>query len=139
LTYLNDDLEAAYGVKYILSIIDAFSRKAMIYKLNSKKSEIILKDIIEFCIYNGFPKEFISDNRLEFKNSKINNFCNKEGIKYIHGVPYNPHAQGTIEMFHYTIKKYLAKEFINNNYKNLNFEDVRIKVINYYNTKNTEL
>ena len=135
LTYLNDDLESAYGVKYILSVIDVFSRKAMIYKHNSKTSENILKDIIEFCIYNGFPKEFVSDNGPEFKNSKMNDFCIREGIRYIHGVPYNPHAQGTIERFHYTIKKYLAKEYINNNYKKLNFEEVRIKVIKFYNNK----
>ena len=107
----------------------------MIYKLNLKKSENILKDIIEFCIYNGFPKEFVSDNGPEFKNSKMNDFCIREGIRYIHGVPYNPHAQGTIEQFHYTIKKYLAKEYINNNYKKLNFEEVRIKVIRFYNNK----
>ena len=109
MTYLNDDLEAAYGVKYILSIIDAFSRKAMIYKLNSKKSEIILKDIIEFCIYNGFPKQFISDNGPEFKNSKINNFCKKEGIKYIHGVPYNPHAKALSRGFITLLKSTLQK------------------------------
>ena len=34
LTYLNNDLSKAYGVKMILSIIDAFSRKAMIYRAN---------------------------------------------------------------------------------------------------------
>ena len=31
LTYLNEDLSKAYGVKYLLGIIDVFSRKAMIY------------------------------------------------------------------------------------------------------------
>ena len=40
LTYLNNDLSKAYGVKMILSIIDVFSRKAMIYGVNNKKSEI---------------------------------------------------------------------------------------------------
>ena len=38
LTYLNNDLSKAYGVKMILSIIDAFNRKAMIYGANDKKS-----------------------------------------------------------------------------------------------------
>ena len=36
LTYLNNDLAKAYEVKMILSIIDVFSRKAMIYKANDK-------------------------------------------------------------------------------------------------------
>ena len=59
----------------------------------------------------------------------------REGIRYIHGLPYNPNAQDTIERIHYTIKKYLAKEYVNNNYKELNFEEVRIKVIKFYHNK----
>ena len=132
---MNDDLEKAYGVKIILGIIDVFSRKAMIYKHDNKKSEFLLKYIIEYCIHNGFPKEFVSDNGYEFNNNIMIAYCERQGIKYIHGIPYNPHKQGTIEHFHYTIKKYLAKEYINNGYKNLDFYSEIIKVINYYNKK----
>ena len=139
ITYLNNDLQEAYGVKMLLSIIDAFSRKAMIYKLNDKKSETIIKYIFEFCANNTFPKEFCSDNGPEFKNSKLNDICEKEGITFIHWIPYNPHIQGTIEIFHYTIKKYLGKEYINNGYKKLNFDEVRIKIINFYNNKKHRL
>ena len=69
----------------------------------------------------------------------MQNFCIKENIKYINGIPYYPHSQGTIERFHYTIKKYLAKEFISNGYQKLNFSEVRIKVMNFYNNKNHSL
>ena len=33
-------------------------RKAMIYKANDKKSDNLLKDILEFCINYSFPKDF---------------------------------------------------------------------------------
>ena len=99
---------------YFLQAIDVFSRKAMIYGVNNKKSENLIKNILEFCANNSFPKEFCSDNGPEFKNSKLNEICEKEGITYIHGIPYNHHSQGTVERFHYTIKKYLGKEYINN-------------------------
>ena len=69
----------------------------------------------------------------------MNEFCIKEGIKYIHGIPYNPHSQGTIERFHYTIKKYLTKEYINNGYQKLDFDSVRVRVINFYNNKKHRL
>ena len=69
----------------------------------------------------------------------MQNFCIKENIKYINGIPYYPHSQGTIGRFHYTIKKYLAKEFISNDYQKLNFSEVRIKVMNFYNNKNHRL
>lgn len=139
LSYLNNDLAKAFGVKMILSVIDVFSRKAMIYKANDKKPDNLIKDILEFCANNSFPKEFCSDNGPEFKNSKLNEICEKEGITYIHGIPYNPHSQGTVERFHYTIKKYLGKEYINNGYKKLDFDAVRIKVINFYNNKKHRL
>ena len=34
----------------------------MIYKHNNKEAEPILQNIIEFCLINGFPREFASDN-----------------------------------------------------------------------------
>ena len=135
ITYFNNDLADAYGVKMILSVIDAFSRKAMIYKIKDKKADSLITHILEYCAKNSFPKEFCSDNCPEFKNSKFDEICQREGITFIHGIPYNPHSQGTVERFHYTIKKYLGKEYINNGYKKLNFDSVRIKIINFYNNK----
>ena len=42
LIYSNNDLVYAHGVQMILSIIDIFSRKAMIYKANEKKIWIFI-------------------------------------------------------------------------------------------------
>ena len=50
-------------------------------------------------------------------------------------MPFNPHSQGAIERFNYTIKKYLAKEYIANGAKNLKFNNIKNKVINFYNNK----
>ena len=80
-------MKEAYDVKILLLIIDVFSRKAMIYKLNDKKSDTIIQYILEFCANNTFPKEFCSDNGPEFKNSKLNDICEKEGITFIHIFP----------------------------------------------------
>ena len=52
----------------IFSIIEPFSRKAMIYGLDNKKVQILFQKL-EFCMYNGYPQEFCSDNGREFKNS----------------------------------------------------------------------
>ena len=130
-------MKEAYDEKNVIINYDVFSRKAMImiYKLNDKKSVKIIQYILEFFANNTFPKEFCSDNGPEFKNSKLNDICEREGITFIHGIPYNPHSQGTVERFHYTIKKYLGKEYINNGYKKLNFDKVRIKIKNFYNNK----
>lgn len=99
ITYLNANMAESFGIKYILGLLDYFSSKAMIYGLKSKNADEILNHIIEFCLYLIFLKKFIPDNGPEFKNSKINFFCKKNNISFIHGVPYNPHTQGTIERY----------------------------------------
>ena len=47
----------------------------MVYGINTKKADMILQYIIEFCLHNDFPREFGSDNGAEFKNSIVNEFC----------------------------------------------------------------
>lgn len=101
-------MSKCFGIKNLLSIIDAFSRKAMIYGAYSKKSDILLTYEIEFCLNNKIPKEFLSDNDAEFKNSIFNEFCNIYDIKFVYGAPYSPHSQGIFERFNYTIIKYLT-------------------------------
>ena len=71
----------------------------MIYPENDKKAENLVKDLIKFCTYNCFPKEFCSNKRPEFKKPKITEICEREGIIFIHGIPYNPHKQGIVEPF----------------------------------------
>ena len=107
----------------------------MVDGINTKKADVIIQYIIEFCLHNNFPKEFGSDNGAEFKNTILKEFCSKHDITFVQGVPYNPHAQGTIKRFHYTIKKYLGKEFISNGCEKIDFQQSRIKIINIYNNK----
>lgn len=46
-SYLNNDMQIAFGVKYIFNIMDIFSRKAMIYPLKNKEAKNILPYIIQ--------------------------------------------------------------------------------------------
>lgn len=57
----NEDFHYAYDIKYLISILDDFSRKDLIYGLQSKSPVIILKNIKEYCLYNVLPDEFLSD------------------------------------------------------------------------------
>ena len=135
ITYLNEDMSKAFGIKYILSILDCFSRKANIYGTNTKNAEILLKYVTDFCLNNNIPNEFICDNGAEFKNRIFKNFCEIHNIKFLHGAPYSPHSQGIVERFNYTMKKYLCKEYIANNNNNLVFENIKFKIVNFYNNK----
>lgn len=135
ITYLNEDMSKAFGIKYILFILDCFSRKANIYGTNTKNAEILLKYVTDFCLNNNIPNEFICDNGAEFKNRIFKNFCEIHNIKFLHGAPYSPLSQGIVERFNYTMKKYLCKEYIANNNNNLVFENIKFKIVNFYNNK----
>ena len=78
ISYLNEDLATAFGTKYMLSLIDIFSRKGIIYAVNYKKAETLLSLIIEHCIHTNFSKEFASSNGPEFKNAKFEDFLHKK-------------------------------------------------------------
>ena len=134
-TYLNEDMSKAFWIKYLLSILDSFSRKANIYGTNTKNVNLLLKYVVDFCLNNKIPKEFISDNGSEFKDRVFTEFCENHNIKILHGAPYSPHSQGIVERFNYTIKKYLCKEFIANNRNFLIFENIKFKIVNFYNNK----
>ena len=60
ISYLNQDLSSNFGTKYLFNIIDPFSRKDMVYSINTKKDDVILQ--YDFCLYNIFPMELGSDN-----------------------------------------------------------------------------
>ena len=83
----------------------------MIYKEDNKKAENLLKDILEFCINNNFPKEFCSENGPEFKNSKFKDLGEKK-VSFIYMLFLIFPIYRAVERFHYTIQKYFAKEYI---------------------------
>ena len=62
--------------KYILTIIDHFSRFSDSYLLTDKKQTTILEKIKNFFEFYGEPNEFQTDNGREFVNRTIINYLN---------------------------------------------------------------
>ena len=118
--------------KYILNIIDHFSKMCQSYILNNKKAFNILICIEDFIKKFGKPKSIGSDNGRELKNVLINDFMEDNNIKFVHGLPYKPHSQGVCERVHRTIKTGLIVKKIQNNH-NYNLEQDLEDTINFYN------
>ena len=49
-----------------------------------------------------------TDNRAEFKNESINQFCSERNMQRIYGVPYNPWHRGAVETFNRNIHDFLT-------------------------------
>jgi len=100
--------------KYILNIVDHFSKYLVSYLIQNKTGKEIIKKI-EDCIKNiGRPKQILSDNGSEFISKNVKNLLEKNKINFIHGKPYNPHSQGTIQRVHRTVRNALICKYLGN-------------------------
>ena len=101
--------------KYILTVIDFFSKHSWCYPLKNKNSNEIInsfKDI--FKKSKRKPKMIQSDEGSEFTNKQVQNFFNDNNIKWYH--TYNRDIKCSIcERFNRTILNKIYKNFTLNN------------------------
>jgi transposase InsO family protein len=88
------------GSKYCLVIVDDYSRFTWVFFLKEKsQTQDTLKGFLRRA-QNEFElriKKIISDNGTKFKNSQIECFLEKEGIKHEFSYPYTPQQNGVVE------------------------------------------
>ena len=133
ITELPLELKSNNKYAYLFNIIDHFSKFGMSYLIENKKSSTIYKNLKFALDCNGFPYEIGSDNGKEFRNELIENYLKSKNIKYIHGMPYNPHSQGVVERFHKTIKDGLYCRY-NDNPGNFDINQSLEFIIKKYNS-----
>ena len=92
LWYLSKEISLKCGYKYILDVIDHFSKWYQGYPLITKNAGEILTYIKLFIQNFGKPVLLQTDNGLEFCNSDLSNFCTNNDIKIIHGKPRHPQS-----------------------------------------------
>lgn len=90
-TSLNSDQNDGY--KYLLLILDVFSRKLAIVPLYDKKSEEVSEGTeLIFMTTGRVPKSITSDNGQEFQGKAFKSLCRKYGIKQFYTVSDKTHA-----------------------------------------------
>ena len=99
------------GKKYILWMVDAFSRVLLGAVMKDKKAETILEKLeLEWCNRVGFPSvRFYADNGGEFRNYKMEEFVSKIGIKIEFSPSYSPWSNGLNERNHYSADRIVRK------------------------------
>ena len=90
LTEIPKEITCDTGYKYILHLIDHFSKFASGYLCKQKDSDTTLNYIKEFIKNYGIRDELGTDNGKEFSNNKLKNYLSENNIKFIHGRTYNP-------------------------------------------------
>ena len=92
--------------KYILSVIDIFSRYLHLRPLESKESVGIARELINIYYDHGTPEILQSDQGSEFKGT-VSAICKEMGVKIIRSSAYTPTTQGKDERSHKTWKEKL--------------------------------
>ena len=98
--------------KYILYLIDEFSRFTRAEVLPNKDPVTVLKAVEESWVHRGpgWPSRgFFSDRGGEFDNKEMREYARKVGISLRMTPSYSPWANGGNERNHYTVDRTIAK------------------------------
>jgi len=96
------------NTRYILSVIDTFTRKAWVRPCKDKSADVVLNAFRSIIDEAGKPPlTLIADRGTELKNKKFIKFCNEKKIKFLHN--YTSTHASYVERFNRTFQNILYK------------------------------
>lgn len=104
-----------YGYKYIVNVIDVFSRKIWIEAIKHKTAlqvSLTLQKIIDRA--GVACDHLMCDNGTEFK-ARFEEFCKESDIKLRHVRSYTPQANGVVEQANKQVRKLIRYIMVENN------------------------
>ena len=96
--------------KYILNIIDHYSKLVGSYLLKHKSANEVLVKINDFIGHYGTPKILQTGHGKEFDNKLLKDYCNNNNIQLINSGVRHPTTNGVVEVVHKDIKNSLLAE-----------------------------
>ncbi len=102
------------GNRYILTIMDRFTRYTVAVPLQRQTAEVVAQAILDNWIYvYGAPKTILSDNGTQFASAVFRLIMKTIGTTQKFTTAYHPEANGMIERVHRYIKDKLAIKAVN--------------------------
>jgi hypothetical protein len=97
------------GHKYVLTVIDVFSKFALAIPIKNKKATTVAAKLHKhvFSVF-GDPERLHSDNGLEFCNTILEALCNFKGIEKSRTTAYHPQGNSVAERIHQFFRNALA-------------------------------
>lgn len=89
--------------KYLLTIIDEYSRFPFAYACPDTSTESVIKCLTDlFCTF-GIPAMIHSDQGASFMSSELKEFLHSRGVATSRSSPYNPRGNGQVERLNKTL------------------------------------
>ena len=95
--------------KYILLIVDSFSRWLEAFVTSNKTSLTTLVHLRETVARYGIPRVIVTDNDPTFVSAQFEHFCSVNGVKHLKSPPFHPSSNGQCERYVGTLKLALKK------------------------------
>ena len=114
---MNDIIRENKGWRYIVTVVDVFSRKVFLNKIKNKDA-ISARDAFAEIINQATitPKYLMSDNGTEWAG-EFADYCKENDIKQLFTRSYSPEANGVVERMNKEIRKIMRAFFVRNNNK----------------------
>lgn len=94
--------------KYLLTIIDEFSRFPFAFSCPNMTSETVIKCFSQLFSIFGMPAYIHSDRGSSFMSTDVRNFLHSRGIATSRTTPYNPQGNGQCERYNGIIWKSIS-------------------------------
>lgn len=101
-------LPPSQGNKYLLTMVDRFTRWPEAVPLPSIEAETVANAFVDHWISRfGTPDTVTTDQGRQFESRLFRQFCSRLGTQLITTSAYNPRANGMVERFHRQLKSSL--------------------------------
>ena len=96
-------LPSASQNKYMLVLVDEYSRFPFVYPCKDVSTQSVLKSCSHLFSVFGMPSQVHSDRGTSFRSNEFKNFMHEKGISTSYSSPYHPQGNGQVERFNGTI------------------------------------
>lgn len=119
--------------KYILTVVDVFSRFTFLRALKSKSAKEVANSLQNIFLEHGYPAIVQCDNGPEFRGC-VEKVLKEKRVKVVKGRPYHPQSQGKVERQNRSVKNKIKFDSMHKSKKGTNWVDSLSSVANALNS-----
>ncbi len=98
----------AIGQKYVLTVIDYFSRFVNLYLMSARTAESVVSKLNMVVEAYGAPRVLLVDNAREFCSERLTTRFRETRVRLVHSTPYHPQGNSISERMRRTMKAVLT-------------------------------
>lgn len=112
--------QGRFTYRYILTVLDVFSRYTWLRPLKGKHSSEIAKHLDDIYSEHGPPQVLQHDQGREFKGA-VQRLMESMQVRIIQSSPYHPQSQGKVERTHRVLRKKIMYDLVNFQQRGVNW------------------